>query len=262
VRRGPSHDETDSNHLVVSMMPLIKRVALQLRGHLPAHVELDDLVSAGTLGLIDAVRKFDPSKGVTIESYARFRIRGAILDSLRDEDPASRDMRRKIKRIELACQNLEFQLGRPPCDAEMAKAMGLTLEKWYEMGSELQRLGFEGVGAKIFREVKQRVEEENIAANSADNPFELCYRREQRDILHRALHCLTERERSIMCLYYQESLTMKQIGTRLGIDESRVSQLHSGALTRLRARVTALIEGTAEGTHLRFRQHGTIVAGT
>ena len=260
MRRGPSHDQIESNHFVVSMMPLIKRVALQVRGHLPAHVEMDDLVSAGTLGLIDAIRKFDPSKGVTIESYARFRIRGAILDSLRDEDPASRDMRRKIKRIELVCRNLEFQLGRSPGDAEMAQAMGLSLEKWYEMGSELQRLGFEGVGAKIFREVKQRVEEGIIAASSVDNPFELCYRREQRDILHRALHCLTERERSVISLYYQESLTMKQIGARLGIDESRVSQLHSGALTRLRARVSSLIQGPAGGTDVRLRQHDTIVA--
>jgi RNA polymerase sigma factor for flagellar operon FliA len=260
VRRGPSHGQVDLDNPIVSMMPLVKRVALQFRGHLPPHVELDDLVSAGVLGLIDAVRKFDPTKGVTIESYARFRIRGAILDSLRDVDPASRDMRRKIKKIELACQNLEFQLGRPASDAEMAHAMGLSLEKWYEMGTELQRLGFEGVGEKNFQEIKQRVDEENIAAGPADDPFELCYRREQCDILGRALQCLTERERSIMTLYYQDALTMKQIGARLGIDESRVSQLHSAALTRLRARVSAMVQGVARSTAASLRPCATIPA--
>ena len=250
VRRGASHGQLDSNRLVVSMLPLVKRVAVQFRGHLPAHVELDDLVSAGTLDLIDAVGRFDPSKGVTIESYARFRIRGAILDSLREEDPASRDMRRKIKKIESACQQLEFRLGRPANDAEMACAMGLSLAKWHAMGSELQRLGFEGAGAKIFPEVRQRVEEDNVAADADNNPFDLCYQREQKDIFRRALASLTERERSIMALYYQDNLTMKEIGERLGIDESRVSQLHSGALARLRARVSAMRQGPHRGAVL------------
>jgi len=247
VRRGPSHGQTDSNRLVVSMLPLVKRVAVQFRGHLPAHVELDDLVSAGTLGLIDAVGRFDPSKGVTIESYARFRIRGAILDSLREEDPASRDMRRKIKKIESACRQLEFQLGRPASDAEMARAMGLSLEKWHAMGSELQRLGFEGAGPRIFQEVRQRVDEDNVAADTANNAFDLCYWREQKEIFRQALTSLTERERSIMTLYYQDNLTMKQIGERLGIDESRVSQLHSATLGRLRARVSAMLQGSHRG---------------
>jgi RNA polymerase sigma factor FliA len=242
------------------MMPLVKRVALQLRGHLPAHVELDDLVGAGTVGLIDAVRKFDPSKGVTIESYARFRIRGAILDSLREEDPASRDMRRRIKKIESACQNLEFELGRPASDAEMAGAMGLSLEQWYEMSSALHRLGFAGAGGKIFSEARERVAEENLAASPGDDPFELCYRREQRDIFRRVLECLTERERSVMTLYYQDALTMKQIGSRLGIDESRVSQLHSGAIARLRARVAALVHAAA-GSPGGFKRRQQIAAG-
>jgi RNA polymerase sigma factor FliA len=258
VRRGPSHAPVALDDLIVGMMPLVRRVALQFRGHLPAHVELDDLVSAGTLGLMDAVRKFDPTKGVTFESYARFRVRGAILDSLRDEDPASRDMRRRIKRIETACRNLEFQQGRPASDAEMAQVMGLSLAKWYEMGAELRRLGFEGVSGKI--DVKQRVAEDNVAADSGDGPFELCYRREQWDIFYHAIACLTERERTIMVLYYQKSLTMKQIGARLGIDESRVSQLHSGALTRLRARVAAVVEPPAAHAGAGFRSEGRMAA--
>jgi len=260
LRRGHCQDQIDLNNLIVSMMPLVKRVALQLRGHLPAHVELGDLVSAGALGLIDAVRKFDPGKGVTIESYARFRIRGAILDSLRNDDPASRDMRRKIKKIESVSRNLAFQLGRPAGDGEIARALGLSLAEWHNMVSELQRLGIEGTETNIFREVRQRVDEENLADHTADDPFSLCYRREQRDILNQALLCLTEREHSIIRLYHREALTMKQIGARLGIDESRVSQLHSAALIRLHSRVAAALRGSlgCSGVGLRPPQTVTV----
>jgi RNA polymerase sigma factor FliA len=248
VHRGPCQAQKDLNNLIVGMMPLVKRVALQLRGRLPAHVELCDLVSAGALGLIDAVRKFDPGRGVSIESYARFRIRGAILDSLRNDDPASRDMRRKIKNIESVSRNLAFQLGRPPGDGEIARALGLGLSEWHEMVSELQQLGVEGTATNTFREVRQRVNEENLADSTADDPFSLCYRREQRDILNQALQCLTERERSIVALYYQGDQTMKQIGVRLGIDESRVSQLHSAAIVRLRAHVAATLRRASGGS--------------
>lgn len=250
--RGPAHDWGGFNDKVVKLLPLVKRVALKLRGHLPAHVELDDLISEGTVGLIDAVRKFDPAKGVTIESYACYRIRGAILDSLRGQDHASRDMRRRMKKIENTCQCLERRLGRPAEDAEIAAAMGLSLEQWYERVAELQRIGFEGTAARIPQEFNKRIDEENLPAAPDDNPFEQCYRREQRDILSSALSCLAERERAIIQLYYKEAQTMKQIGTRLGIDESRVSQLHSGAMVRLRSRVAGMLRPAPKGT-TRYR---------
>lgn len=239
--RCPAHEGCDPKNLIVELLPLVRRVALQLRGRLPAHIELDDLISEGVVGLIDAMRKFNPNKGVTLETYARHRIRGAILDSLREQDHASRDMRRKMKKIESASQNLEFQLGRPAGDAEMAQAMGLSLAKWYECVGELQRLGFDGSGSRIPQEIRKRVDEEGLPARAEDDPFTLCYRREQKDIFFLALGCLTERERSIITLYYKDALTMKQIGSRLGIDESRVSQLHSGAVARLRSRVGAML---------------------
>src|SRR5579859_6494220 len=169
--RGPSHDWGGSNDMVVKLLPLVKRVALNLRGHLPAHVELDDLISDGTVGLIDAVRKFDPARGVTLESYARYRIRGAILDSLRDQDHASRDMRRRMKKIESTCQGLEHRLGRPAEDAEMAAAMGLSLKQWYQRVAELQRIGFEGTASRIPQEYNRRINEENLPAAEAGNPY-------------------------------------------------------------------------------------------
>jgi RNA polymerase sigma factor for flagellar operon FliA len=255
--RGPLHDWRDSNELVVKLLPLVKRVALQMRGRLPAHVELDDLVSDGTLGLIDAVRKFDPARGVTIESYARYRIRGAILDSLRDQDHASRDMRRRIKKVESTCQDLERRLGRPAEDAEVARAMGLSLARWYERVAELQRLGFEGSGSKIPQEFNRRVDEETLPAAPGESPFDLCYHREQGDLILEALGCLNERERLIITLYYKDTLTMKQIGSRLGIDESRVSQLHAGALLRLRRRVAEMLRPAPEGAVLRPIPRGT-----
>lgn len=240
-RCGPSHDWENSNATIVKLLPLVKRVALQLRSHLPSHVELDDLISEGTVGLIDAVRKFDAARGVTIESYARYRIRGAILDSLREQDHASRDMRRRIRKIESTCQDLERRLGRPASDQEMADAMGMDLDEWYQRVAELQLLGFEGAGSRLSPDVGKRVNEEDLPAPPDGDPFALCYRREQRDLLSSALACLTERERSIMTLYYKDALTMKQIGERLGIDESRVSQLHSGATARLRSRVAGML---------------------
>lgn len=246
--RGPSHDWGACNDRVVKLLPLVRRVALNLRGHLPAHVELDDLISDGTVGLIDAVRKFDPARGVTIESYARYRIRGAILDSLRDQDHASRDMRRRMKKIESTCQGLEHRLGRPAEDAEMAAAMGLSLKQWYKRVAELQRIGFEGTASRIPQEYNKRINEEDLPAAEAGNPFELCYRREQADLLSCALGCLTERERAIMTLYYKQSRTMKEIGACLGIDESRVSQLHSAAIVRLRSRVANMLRPVPGGT--------------
>jgi RNA polymerase sigma factor FliA len=226
----------------VGLLPLVKRVALQLRGHLPAHVELDDLIGAGTLGLLDAVRKFNPGKGVNIESYARYRIRGAILDSLREQDHASRDTRRKIKKIESTYQKLEFQLGRPASNPELAEALGLSLAEWYQTTSELERLGYEGAGANPSQEIRRRVDEESLIAADPEDSFTLCYRGEQRRILDRALGSLSERERVIIRFYYREALTMQEIATRLGIDESRVSQLHAGALARLRACVRTVLQ--------------------
>jgi len=230
----------DRDELVVELLPLVKKVAYRMREHLPAHVEVDDLVGAGLLGLLDAVRKFDTRKHVQIETYARHRIRGAIIDGLRNLDTASRDMRKKNKKAQQIYHALEVQLGRPVADDELATAMGVSLKKWYKIVNELQPTGVEWLRPTEAEEAYPP-DLENLAGADHASPFDLFARDEQREILNRALLCLSERDREIITLYYQDELTMKEIGARVGVDESRISQVHSVALARLRTRVKALL---------------------
>jgi RNA polymerase sigma factor for flagellar operon FliA len=229
--------ELEKQRLLVALLPMVKRLAFQIREHLPARVELDDLISNGVLGLVDAVGKFDITKQVKLESYARHRIRGGILDGLRGADPASRDLRKKSRKIQQVYRELETKLGRPVIDEEIATALGISMEQWHWTLSEFQGVGFDFGGRSLSAgpTTKRMSAETTVLANDDDDPFEQCYQRERRAILSRALSHLRERDRQIITLYYQRELTMKQIGGRLNLDESRVSQLHSAALVRLKA---------------------------
>ena len=240
---GGGNRELENQKLLVAMAPLVKRVALQMRQHLPPYVEMDDLVGAGTLGLVDALRKFDPSRKVKLESYARHRIRGGILDALRTLDPASRDMRRRARKVERTYRELEASLGRSVHDEEMARALGISLEVWHRWTREIHPLGFDGWPRRETAAVAGRLpaREESWVEGQREDPFDLCYRREQRDLLKRALACLPAREKLIVTLYYHQDFTMKEIAARLNVDESRVSQLHAEALQRLKARVQAFL---------------------
>jgi RNA polymerase sigma factor for flagellar operon FliA len=233
----------ERQRLLLEMLPLVKRLAFKIRQHLPAHVEVDDLLANGVLGLVDAVAKFDSAKRVKLESYAAHRVRGGILDGLRGADPASRDMRRKNKRIQQLYRELEVKLGRPVADEEIAAALGLSLSQWHRTLNEVRGLAFD-FGARTISAgptSKQPCTDPALLADHGANPFELCYRREQRELLHRALSHLRERERRIIVFYYQQELTMKQIADRLNVDESRVSQLHSAALVRLKACIESML---------------------
>lgn len=233
-------NEAERNRRVVELLPLLHRVARKMRAHLPANIEVDDLVGAGSLGLVDAVRKFDARKQVKIESYAQHRIRGAILDSLRSMDGASRDLRKKNKKAEKVHHDLESKLGHPASDQEMASAQHVSLKTWYRTVREIQPLGVEWLRPMGSVGVK-RLTEETMVAEGQEDQFDLCYRREKREILGRALATLTPREQLILSLYYARENTMKQIGAKLKIDESRVSQLHSAALDRLRTAAEPLL---------------------
>jgi len=240
-----------NQELMVEMLPMVKRMASKIREHLPAHVEVDDLVANGVLGLVDAVAKFDSRKQVKLESYARHRIRGSILDGLRTADPASRDLRCKSKKIQKLYRELELKFGRPVTDEEIASVLNLTLQQWYRTLNEIQTVGFDAGSRAVsagptFKSGSRRAEVAHVADDKAD-PFELCYRREQSEILGYALSHLRDRERQIISLYYQEEMTMKQIADQLNLDESRISQLHSAALARLKASVTTLLHRPQAG---------------
>lgn len=227
------------------MLPLVRRIAIKLHRRLPSQVELDELVGAGSLGLVDALRKFDPRKGVKLESYASHRIRGAMLDSLRGLDPASRDLRAKCKQVAEAERRLEGRLGRAVEDSEVASELGLNLAQLYRLKLEISNLGFE------FRDSNFE-----IRVSDADDPFRCCYRREQQEILKRSLAGLPKREQVVLSLYYHEGLRMRGIAERLGVDESRVSQIHSVARARLRKRVNAVLQNGhgRSGNLLRMSQ--------
>ena len=229
--------------LLVDMLPLVKRVALRIRKRLPAHVELDDLFSDGVLGLVDAVTKFDASKRVRLETYARHRIRGSILDGLRVADPASRDLRRKNQRIQKLHHKLEVKLGRPVTDEEMAAVQGMNLAQWHRELNDIQSAGLD-CGTRFLSagpsSIQRSVEPAFLAGDDPD-PFDLCYRNEQREILARALSSLRERDRQIVTLYHKQGLTMRQVAELMSVDESRISQLHAAALVRLKASMHSLL---------------------
>jgi len=239
----------DREKLLVDMLPLVKRVALTIRKRLPAHVELDDLFSDGVLGLVDAVTKFDASKRVRLETYARHRIRGSILDGLRATDPASRDLRRKNQRIQKLYHELEVKLGRPVKDEEMTAAQRMNLAQWHRELNEIQSAGLD-CGARTLSVATTSAQasiEPAFLAGDDPNPFDLCYRNEQQEILDRALSRLQERQRQIVTLYHKQGLTMRQVAELMSVDESRISQLHATALVRLKANVDTLLRpGQAE----------------
>ena len=222
------------------LLTLVKRMALRMRAHLPAHIEVNELIGAGVLGLLDALRKYDASKRVKLESYARHRIRGAILDGLRSLDGASRDLRKKTKCLEKLHYEMTAKLGRPVTGPEMAAVLGMSLPKWYRMVQELQWAGAEWL-LPFGPANPKPAKEEALPAGADEDAFARCYHLEQKEILLRARAHLPERERQILQLYYDQEMTMKQIAERLGIDESRISQLHSAAVARLRTRVQAML---------------------
>ena len=249
-RRRKEKTVQDRQKLLVEMLPLVKRVALKIRKRLPAHVEMDDLCSDGVLGLIDAVTKFDPSKRVKLETYARRRICGSILDGLRGADSASRDIRRKSKEVQKLYHELEVNLGHPVTDEEMAAAQGINLAQWHR---ELNKIKIAGLdcGARTVSAAPTSaltsIEPACLAGDDPD-PFDLCFRHEQSEILFRAISGLGERERTIIGLYYQCGLTMQEIASRMKVDASRVSQLHAAALVRLKAGVASLLHSTHAGS--------------
>jgi RNA polymerase sigma factor FliA len=232
-------DEAERERMMLEHMPAVRWMARRIHERLPQHVDMEDLVSAGTVGLLDAFRKFDPSKKVQFRSYAQFRIRGAILDSLRTLDWSPRDLRRKGRAVEEAIRQLTARCGRAPTEPEVAREMGLRLEEYQQLLGELKGLE---IGTLHLARSEDSGEEElaYIPNHPEDDPLFRCLRGEMQERLTAAIEQLPERERLVVTLYYYEEMTMKEIGLALGVVESRVSQIHSSAVLHLRARLQDL----------------------
>jgi RNA polymerase sigma factor for flagellar operon FliA len=229
-------DSAERQRLLNENLPEVRYIARRIHDRLPSHVPFEDLVHAGILGLIDAVDKFDPAKNVLLKSYARFRIRGAILDSLRQMDWSPRNLRRQARRIEDTNRELAAELRRAPSEPELAARMGLPLEDFQHLLGELRGLDLGSLQAQS-EDVGGEDPVAAIATRTEEDPFQLTLRTEMRTLLTQAIDELDEKERQLLGLYYLEELTMKEVGVILNIGESRVSQIHTAALIRLRSRL-------------------------
>lgn len=218
--------------LVTDCIPLVRRVALHVASRLPSRVELSDLTQAGFVGLLDAARKFDAAKGVRFWTYAELRIRGSILDSLRGLDWLPRSVRRRRRELDAATARLEASLGRTPSEEELAKELALTPGRLRKVVHEVRL-------AEASAELVEGLDGIDVFVRDprAKDPHDLLERRELVELLARGVEGLAERERLVITLYYHEELTMREIGEVLGVNESRVSQIHSDAVRNLRARL-------------------------
>src|ERR1700743_3490774 len=229
----------DEERIMVDHLPIVTYIARRIHERLPQHVEMEELVSAGVLGLMDAFQKFDPEKKVQFRSYAQFRIRGAILDSLRTLDWSPRDLRRKGRAIEQAIRALTVRLGRTPSEQEIASELQMELGEYQQLLGELKGLE---IGTLHLERSEDSGEEElaYVPNRPEDDPLFRCLQGEMRQRLVEAISNLPERERLVMTLYYYEEMTMKAIGLTLGVVESRVSQIHASAVLHLRSMLADL----------------------
>ncbi len=227
----------DRQQTVDKYLPLVRRMAHHLIAKLPASVQLDDLIQAGLIGLMDAIGRFEEGQGAQFETYATQRIRGSMLDELRQADWLPRGLRQSQRKIETALHKAEQTLGRPPTEIEMAQSMGLSLE-------EYQALLFEARGTQLIYYEDYEDEEGNSTGfldrqtdGDDDDPLASLNDERFRKALVSAIEVLPEREKLVMGLYYEQELNFREIAAVLNVTESRVCQLHSQAVARLRVKL-------------------------
>lgn len=228
--------KADKNHLLTEHMPLVKRLAHHMKAKLPPSVEVDDLVQAGMMGLLDAINRYEDNHGAQFETYAVLRIRGAMLDELRNSDWMPRSTRQNMRKVEAAMEALQQRLGRPASESEIAKSLKMSLADYQEM------LGDGGGHQLLYYEDFHDQDEDGSSGfldrhavdNDAD-PLRSLLDTGFRQAVIDAIDALPPREKMLMGLYYEEELNLKEIGAVMGVSESRVSQLHTQAVSRLRA---------------------------
>jgi RNA polymerase sigma factor for flagellar operon FliA len=224
------------DQLITEYLPYVKRIVHRIAVHLPSTIDIDDLMNVGVIGLIQAVDRYDPGRDNKFMTYAVFRIKGAVLSELRSRDFLSRSNRRKIRDLETACLKLEQKLGREVDDEEVAKDLGIGVEQVYKTKqmSSISFISFEELGFSS-RDEKEKLL--NYLVDNDDDALTLTRLKELKEAVARAIEQLPEKEKLVISLYYLEELTMKEAGKVLDITESRVSQIHSQAILRLRAKL-------------------------
>jgi RNA polymerase sigma factor FliA len=226
--------------LINETLPLIKHIAHRVAVRLPNNIEIRDLINAGVIGLLDAIEKFEPERNIKFKTYAEVRIRGAILDSLRNLDWAPRSLRKKSKDLERIYSELTQKLGRPATDEEVSEAMGEDLQDFHALIDQLH-----GLTIGSFENLNDSEDSENYINyypdDGTNDPYAKFEANELTGLLAEAIEELPEKERLVLSLYYYEEFTMKEIGALLGVNESRVSQLHTKATLRLRGKLGKIV---------------------
>ncbi|MBF0102752.1 MAG: FliA/WhiG family RNA polymerase sigma factor, partial [Desulfobacterales bacterium] len=230
-------DKKEREALIVKYAYLVKHIAGKIAVRLPSSVLFDELVSAGCLGLIDAIDKYDQHRDVNIKTYAQYRIKGAILDELRNKDVYSRSMRKKIQDVEKAIKYVEKREGRPASEDEVASEMGIELEKYQKMLGEIHSAAVLNLDEFIRSDEKDSTSTMTYQdqIRSEDNPLENISRDEMKKVLAEAIQKLSKNEQLVISLYYYEDLTLKEIGSVLELTESRICQIHTMALIKLKS---------------------------
>ncbi|RME14590.1 MAG: FliA/WhiG family RNA polymerase sigma factor [Bdellovibrio sp.] len=231
--------------LIMEYAPLIKFIAQKIAIRLPAHIELDDLISSGVIGLMDAIEKYDPTRDNKFKTYAEFRIRGSILDELRAQDWVPRSVRDKAKMLDRTMIQLEAELGRSPSEEEIAERLNLSLDEFHDLVNQVRPVSVLSIDEQsTFSNVDKKSILNILDGCKINNPFNQLKLKAIKKVVTQAIESLPERQRLVLSLYYYEDLNLKEIGKVLRVTESRVSQLHAQAIARLRSKLTQYFENS------------------
>ncbi len=236
-------DAVTKDEIIVEYAPLIKYIAQKIAARLPANIELDDLISCGVIGLMDAIDKFDPTRDNKFKTYAEFRIRGSILDELRAQDWVPRSIREKAKLVERTYAKLESELGRPATDEEMCKELDCSQEEFHDLINKSKSVSLLNIDdSASFNRGDKKLMAGLMENSRSSNPFSAVNYKNVRDTIKEGIMTLPEKQRLVLSLYYYEDLNLKEIGQVLDVTESRVSQLHTQAILKLKAKLKNVLD--------------------